>query len=60
MNKILDMIAQWSGLGQAVFFLLVLSSLSGIVISIAKYIAVSIRGWPPCEESVKEDEEDED
>lgn len=47
MNQILEMISQWSGLGQGFFFLIVLSIVAGLIGSIFKYIAVCFRGWPP-------------
>lgn len=46
MNQILEMISQWNGFGQAIFFLMIFGSVVGTITQVAKYIAICVRGWP--------------
>ncbi len=55
-DKVLDIIAKWDGLGQGLFLFLVLIGCLTSINFIAKMIAVVVRGWPPVE---YEDDEDE-
>ena len=59
MTQILEMIAKWDHVGQGVFFLLVLGSIVGCITGICHYVAIWVRGWPPCAEELDDSEEDE-
>ena len=55
MDKILDMITRWDGLGQGFFFLLVLLLSLGAFLQLTKLLVILFRGWPP--ESYQDDAE---
>lgn len=60
MESFWSIIGRWEPLGQGVFFLIVLGGAATLFTNVAKYIAVSIRGWPPgtCYCCCEDDDED--
>lgn len=47
MNAIWDIIAGWYGIGQFLFFLIVLTTLFVFLYRLMFFVTVLIRGWPP-------------
>ena len=56
MEKILDMIAQWSPIGQGIFFLIVIGGVFSLIKQLAHYTVSLFRGWPPEQHDEEEKE----
>lgn len=55
-NQILDIISKWHGVGQGIFFVIVLLLFLGTFNLIMEKLAVICRGWPPAKNADDEDE----
>jgi len=58
-DRLFDMMANWSPLGQAVFILIILGMIGGLFQMTYHAICVLVRGWNPYSEE-PEDEKEED
>ncbi len=63
MDRIFDMMAHWTPLGQGIFFLMVMGAILYTFRRLLFYIAVIINDWPPCtccDKMVKNKDDDEE
>lgn len=59
LSKLLDMVSKWDYFGQALFFLIILSGLSTLVVALGNQLVILVRGYPPVP-PVDDEEEIED
>jgi len=55
MERLLDIFAKWSPMGQGVFLLVALLLLLIQIDCLAKYFVAFFRGWPPQREEAEDD-----
>ena len=58
MQEFWEIIRNWQPIGQFIFLLLVLGGTATLIRSIAYYIVIAIKGWPP--EHFEQEDEDND
>jgi hypothetical protein len=59
MEDFWSIVSRWDGLGQGVFFLLVIGGFFALIKQLSFYIAVAFHGWPPQGTPLCEDDDED-